>query len=225
MSASGSRWCLLSLGLAVSVAAGCGGSPRKVEGLPTARAPSGPPAFPSTCARKGRATFVMGQSVDAISIEEVASHFRDVYHVDVDVLPSFPESVFEGVFDPVEKQVLVEAALRALVGHLGPIPTGTWLFAVTDLDLRIESRPDWGWAFAGRVGNASLISIERMREPVGEITPAQLHARIFKLIARQLGDVYCGLPRTGPDSSVMRREILSLDDLDAIDESDWRVKE
>ena len=214
-----STWCLLLFaGLCLNA---CGGtSKRSSKTLPTARAPLRPPSFPSECARTGKLTFIIGEAVEDTVIEELAAHVRDTYQVEVQVLPSFPESILADAFEASLNQIRAQDALGALRKHLGAPPP--WLFAITDLDL-LPDRSDWSWAFSARVGNITLISIAHMREP--EADPVLLRVRLFKLVARQLGDTYCGLPRTGPPSSVMRHEILSADELDEVDEADWRSTE
>ena len=84
-------------------------------------------------------------------------------------------------------------------------------------DLRIEARPDWGWAFGWRDGSLAVLSSSRMqpRLPV----PGGLEAtRLRKMTTKYIGVLYFGLSESGDPRSVLYGRILGVSDLDAMGE-------
>jgi hypothetical protein len=217
------RWCI-ALGLAL-LAGGCGARSSKGSGPPplppTALWPSRPPVLPDTCARKGRLMVVAADDLIGVTADEVAKHFRDTYGLPVEVLSSFPHEQLSAAWDATTRKLRAEPAIAAIAPQLGA-PPDAWVMALVHLDLEI-AKPTELVVFSSRQGQVTLLSLARMVDSHdGQIDVALLHSRLFKQMARQIGTIYCGLPRKGPESSVMREKILTAADLDAIDEADWR---
>ncbi len=219
-----SRW-LLPVAAALALA-GCPAS-RKAGPTttlpPTALYPSRPPTLPMNCARKGRLVFIGMDRLVGVSVDEVARHFHDSYGLGVEVLPAFSASLLDPAWDPATRQLRVEQAITNLAAQLGPLGDA-WVMALVHLDIRVEKATELGFAFAGRQGPIILLSLARMADAQrdGQMDVTLLRARLFKLLARQIGTTYCGLARKGPPSSVMREKISIAADLDSIDEADWR---
>jgi hypothetical protein len=108
--------------------------------------------------------------------------------------------------------------------------TNELVVVVTDADLYIRGNA-WRYAFAYADGRVAVVSLARMDpafpwvspQPYAPRRPAcdvELRARAFKMITRQLVLTTCGLPRTSAPHSVRGAQVLSLADLDAIDETE-----
>jgi len=188
---------------------------------PTALWPSRPPRLPPDCARKGRLVFVGMDRLVGTSVDEVARHFSETYGLAVEVLPSYPPTVFDAAWEP-NQQLNVDKAIAGLAAHLGTL-ADVWVMALTHFDLKIDKRTELGFAFSGRHGPITLLSIARMTDTNDlQVDVRLLQSRLFKQMARQIGTTYCGLARKGPPTSVMRETIQVAADLDSIDEADWR---
>ena len=111
---------------------------------------------------------------------------------------------------------LLKRRLPTLAGDPRAIVIG-----LTTYDLYIRAY-SWQWAFAFRQDNRlAVVSIARM-DPTnwGEPpNPDRLRTRLRKMVSKNLGIMYYGLPESSSRSSVLYGPILGLDDLDSIGET------
>lgn len=172
--------------------------------------------FPQDCARAGPIALVpVGQSEN--SVRAWASHYARVHRVELEVLS--PIEVPSNALDVERQQYSANALIAAIDGaHRAANPKAI-LVGITSEDLFIE-RKDWRFAFSLYEDRTVVLSTARLVAEADE--PDQLEPRRSKLLTRILGSVYCGFERTGRKTSVMRREVLSADELDQIVESDWK---
>ncbi len=174
------------------------------------------PAFPPDCRRLGRIAFVAIGPLKTLDVEALAERYRRVYGVEIEVLPSLPAAALTPAWDAQRRQHRGGQVLTTLAQAFAPHATPPrWIIGVTDGDLYWEQR-DWRFSFSLRGGAVAVVSTART-EP-GRPRSA---ARTMKLISRALGETYCGLERGGPDDSVLRPTLMSLTELDAIDEAVW----
>ena len=117
-------------------------------------------------------------------------------------------------------QQVAEDLVAALDARKAKPPRTTIVVGLTDQDLFIRGKTDWRWAFGLYEQQTVVISTARM-----EPGDARFSGRLSKHLARVLGTIVCGLPRTGPPRSELRREVGGLDDLDEIEEFNWELEE
>lgn len=175
-----------------------------------------PPAFPPNCKRAGKVALIAIEPLTTIDIEAVAARYRKVFGLEVEVLPAVPAAA--GAFNAARRQhdaaLLIGGFYEAL--KVPPADASRWIIGVTDLDLFWAER-DWRYCFSLRSEHGAVVSTARTASD----DPLESGDRTLKLITRVLGETYCGLERGGPDDSVLRPTLMSVDDLDRIDESVW----
>lgn len=91
---------------------------------------------------------------------------------------------------------------------------------------------DWRFAFATTEGGVAVVSLARMDPSFPLLTPgtyepaasecrAPLRARAFRMITRQIVENLCAAELVDDPKSARRRAVMSLSDLDAIDEATY----
>jgi predicted Zn-dependent protease len=185
------------------------------------RIPSRSLGFPANCARIAPVYFTALGTLEPGLVESLAARYQRVYHLDVQVLSPIPR--INRAWN-VERQQLDGDALVSTVTelHATTLPAHARIIAVTAEDQYIQSRP-WRFALSVFSDHVAVISTARMdptffREPAD---PELRNARLHRMVTRLLGTLYCNFPREGSSESVLRPELLSVTDLDAIDESVW----
>lgn len=171
--------------------------------------------MPRECQRVGRIAFTAVEPLTTVTIEAVATRYRAVYGVPVDVLPAVPEAVARPAWNTERGQFEVSALATAVARHHRLGPPDAWVIAITDIDLFWKER-QWRYSFSTWSSPVGIVSTART-EP-GE---ARSSSRLYKLISRMLAETYCGLERGGPNDSLLRPTLMGLEDLDAIDETVW----
>ena len=131
-----------------------------------------------------------------------------------------PSALPPAVTTALGAQQVAEDLVAALDARKAKPPRTTIVVGLTDQDLFIRGKTDWRWAFGLYEQQTVVISTARM-----EPGDARFSGRLSKHLARVLGTIVCGLPRTGPPRSELRREVGGLDDLDEIEEFNWELEE
>lgn len=174
-----------------------------------------PLGFPSTCLRSKKILFAaVGPS--RIALDQLADRYRRDFRVDAEIMEPFAR--VDAAFDMTRKQARAADVIAAIPK---PAP-GAFLFLVTDEDI-YRTDIDWKFAFSSYTSDVALVSTARMnplffgQSQDNDLTLIRLH----KIVTRVMGTVYCGLSRSGSPNSMMRPEVLSLEDLDAMDETIW----
>lgn len=182
--------------------------------------PSRTLGFPTGCEYAGRTLVIVPlDAVADIDVERLARRYREAYGLRVTVAPALAPPA--AAFDDARRQWVGERLLDALQGAR-PGAAATFTVGLTSRDLYLRDMP-WRFAFSAWRERTAVISTARMN-PVffGQLPDADRHdTRLYKMVTRFLGTALCGRPRTGSAGSVMRPTLLSLDDLDGIDESVW----
>lgn len=203
-------------------------APTPTQGSP-ATPRSTPDAGPSTEAGPGP-TFIPGDpGVQTVYLAPIGSFPGRVtvdladfvlarYDITVRILE--PAAVETSAFDTVRDQYVAEE----LLGHLDrsyPRSTpddGSVIIGLLADDLYIRDRPDWNWAFGIRGGNGhAVVSTARMGSLEEPIAPIVM-SRLRKMVVRDIGVLFYGLPLNYDPISVLYADILSVDDLDRMSE-------
>ncbi|MBI5517451.1 MAG: hypothetical protein HY909_27015 [Deltaproteobacteria bacterium] len=204
-----------SVGVALALVVACASASRP-------RRPSRALGFPSACARAGALHFTALGAMPAARVEALAARYRRAYRVPVTVLPPVPAAAeaFDRARGQYEASALLAAVERAHAATLSD-PSARVLAVATE-DQYIATRR-WRYAFAAYGERVAVVSTARM-DPAfygDQADRGLVDARLHRMVTRVLAGIYCGLPRRGAPDSVLRPEVLSLDDLDVIDESVW----
>jgi predicted Zn-dependent protease len=157
----------------------------------------------------------LGQT-PSLDLDELALSYKLSLGLTVKTLQGF--EVDQSVVDTRRRQLVAEdlvgfvrRALPKLAGNPRVI-----LIGVTEHDMFIRKYP-WQFAFSYREpGQVAVISAARMN-PVSFRQPANselLHTRLRKMITKNIGIMYYGLPQNDNPRSVLYRRILGLEELD-----------
>lgn len=154
------------------------------------------------------------------SPERLVQYYGQKLGLDIRVLPEVP---FERRVVNYSRQQLVAEHLVELMKEAYPDVANdpqAVLIGITTDDMYIR-KSTWRFAFSRRQEwRFAVVSSARM-DPVFFGEPADdelLHMRLRKMISKNLGIMYYGLPQSKDRTSVLFGPILGLDDLDSIGE-------
>jgi len=164
--------------------------------------------------------FVMLGKFSSPSPERLVQYYGQKLRLDIRVLPEIP---FERMAVNYGRQQLVAEELVELIKRAYPDLANdaqAVLIGITADDMYIRES-QWRFAFSRRQEwRFAVVSSARM-DPVFFGGPADddlLHIRLRKMISKNLGIMYFGLPQSKDRRSVLYGPILGLDDLDSIGE-------
>jgi len=155
-------------------------------------------------------------------VEHLVDHYLDEYGLEVRVLDN--KSIPTDLVDPDRRQI----GGIALIEYMGTLFPEAYadpeavLVGLTPVDLYLETR-DWRFAF-GTWGTAEnpkgVVSSFRMDpENYGEPPDGELLlTRVRKMVTRYVGLLYYRMPTTSDPRSLLYDNILSLRDLDGMEE-------
>jgi hypothetical protein len=196
------------------------------DSIATAGIPSSVPALPGKCAARSiRLRLVALSPLDLVKIDAIAERYKSLGVAEVVVEKPLPFDL--GVYDPARHQVAGEDIQRTARRVYAP-REGELVIVLTDRDMFLRDAP-WRYAFATGDRGVSVISIARMRTsfvwnadaPTATECTALLHARVYKMITRAILRNTCEADPSDDPTSARRISVLSLDDLDAIDEANY----
>jgi predicted Zn-dependent protease len=136
-----------------------------------------------------------------------------------------PMTFDEAAFDPRRRQMVAEeiiSAMRRRHLKLARDPQAR-VIGITPLDMYMQAKRDeWRFSFSVRSPDRrfAIVSYARM-DPAHLGDPPnedQLRSRLRKMITKNIGIMYYGLPASPNPRSVMYRDILGVDDLDRMTE-------
>lgn len=143
--------------------------------------------------------------------EALAAHYGEKFDLTIDVLPSMP--VPEEAMDAGRGQLIAERLIDAIVATeaVAADPDAV-VIGLTDIDMYIAAQ-DWNYAYGLRSrGTFAIVSSARM--DAGFADDARQHQRLRKMVTKNLGILYYGLPVSDDPRSVLYRDILGPVDLD-----------
>jgi hypothetical protein len=155
--------------------------------------------------------------LSAAELQDLADFYAVRYDLDVSILP--PAPVPAGLKDPGRHQVAAED----LIGLLPSIypeaaDPNSVVIGVLPADIYVRGIPEWRWAFGNRAqGHLAVVSTARMHA-TGVFGAGLAASRLRKMVTRDIGVLYFGLPLSNDPHSVLYSEILSVADLDRLGE-------
>jgi predicted Zn-dependent protease len=157
--------------------------------------------------------------------QQLQAFFRDEQGIAVGVLPGVALS--DEVVDFEREQVIADRLIEAIEAERPPEAAGMAIIGLTEHDMYMLQKPEWAWVFSLRDESRriAVVSTARMDERnYGQPPNAQLlRERAEKMVGKNVGVLYLGLPATEDPRSVMFNDITSLFALDYIDE-DFRLR-
>lgn len=189
--------------------------------------PAALPPLPAACATaRPTLRFVALEPLRSVDARAIAARYRESGVAAVAGVATLP--LDPALEDPGRKQLMAEKVASA-VRRAHPPREGELVVALTDRDMYMLGA-EWRYAFAYRTAGIAVVSVARMDPEfpwveggayVPEPAPctARLRARAFKMITRQVLFAACAAPAEVDPTSARRASVLSLEDLDAIDEA------
>lgn len=151
-------------------------------------------------------------------LADLATFVNTKYDIEVRLLA--PLSPDESAFDPERDQYVTEELLNGLVQSYPKArpDDGSVVIGILRDDVYILDRPDWYWAFGMRGDSGyAVVSTARMGDLQDPVAPIVM-SRLRKMILRNIGVLYYGLPLNQDPISVLYVEVLGVDDLDRMNE-------
>jgi hypothetical protein len=145
--------------------------------------------------------------------EALVAHYNEKFGLTIGVLPSM--AVPDAAVDPARKQVIAERLIEAIATTT---PTAADPAAVviglTSDDMYIASE-SWGYAYGLRAqGRLAIVSSARLDDFWGSLKMRRLQ----KMITKDIGLLYFGLPLSDDPASVLYRDVGGPTDLDQMSE-------
>lgn len=152
-------------------------------------------------------------------LEQLEEYYERTFKLQVQLTPALV--VQEDAIDPVRRQLpsenithLLEKSVRATSDNPRAL-----LIGITPIDMYTLEIPEWRFAFATRRGTCcAIVSFARMNLERFSHSDPRLVARVRKLVTRSIAFQRHGLGANSDPRSVLYNRILSLSDLDFIDE-------
>lgn len=143
--------------------------------------------------------------------DALVAHYREKFDLTIEVLPSIP--VPPGAMDAQRGQLIAERLIDSIAAHeVVATDPGAVVIGLTDLDMYIAGT-DWNYAYGLRSrGTLAVVSAARM--DAGFANAERQHQRLRKMVTKNLGIIYYGLPVSDDPRSVLYRDILGPQDLD-----------
>lgn len=150
--------------------------------------------------------------------QDLVRHYERTLSLRIRQLPAM--TVTEDLIDPSRQQLIAEEVIRKIKEQWPDlaIDPNARLIGITDNDMFIRAK-QWRFAFALRKeGRFAVVSNHRMNPTFFHLPPNDdlMTERLRKMILKQIGLQYYGLPNRQEKTSVLFSPVLGLDDLDAI---------
>lgn len=171
---------------------------------------------PGSVTKPGGATtyfapFGSFSTADLMALQDFAKGLS----VTVKILPAspMPDTLFDS------GQVVGERMIAALNERYPDRVNaeGSTVIGFTTEDMRLDSRPEWAWAFGLRDENLGVIATRRMM--IGTAAGSSLYdARLRKMTGRYVGLLSLDLTFNADPTSMLYADLLGVDDLDRMRE-------
>lgn len=167
--------------------------------------------------------FVAIGEVPADMIVGLVSHYQTKFGVSIRTLS--PLGFDQVTFDPERSQVVAERLIQAVrfrYPTLAKKPQ-TRVIGITPLDMYMDAmREQWAFTFSTRSPDRrfAVVSYARMDPTNLGAAPNEilLRSRLRKMVTKNIGIMYFGLPASDNPRSALFRNILGVDDLDRMTE-------
>lgn len=145
--------------------------------------------------------------------EALVAHYRAKFDLEIELLPSI--LIPDDAFDPERRQVIAERLLDAIRAEHSATDPEVVVIGLTSADMYIAGKT-WRYAYGLRAdGHLAVVSTARMGAGVDDDRRMQ---RLRKMVTKNIGILYYGLPVSDDPSSVLFKDILGPDDLDRVSE-------
>ena len=152
-------------------------------------------------------------------MQRLADYYHERFGLDIPILKAFP--VPADAMDANRNQLRAEKLtneMRSNFPHLADDPKAI-LIGVTSQDIYLVSM-NWRFAFGWRDANTrtAVVSTARMNlRYLGNLFPNS-EVRLRKMVTKDVGILYYGLPQSDNPKSVLYNGILGIQELDSISE-------
>lgn len=191
------------------------------SGLSTPHANAGSPGSLTPKVEGSRVYFVPLGSFPGDDLTSLAEYYRDKYKIDIAVLKSIP--VDDAVRDSSRGQLMAEKLVECVrigVPEYANDPRAI-LIGFTSEDIYPTSQ-NWQFAFGWRLGSshAAVVSTARMSlHYIGQPIDLNLsETRLRKMVTKDVGILYYGLPQSQNPRSVLYNGIMGIEELDQVGE-------
>lgn len=151
--------------------------------------------------------------------DSLVTFYRDKYGVETTVLPS--AAVDPRAWDEQRGQLVAEEVIASVKAEYADVvaDSGAVIVALVERDIYLRERTDWAWAFGyRRDGRFAVVSTARMSWPAGLASDPRVSGRLRKMVTKNIGLMYFGLPASDDPQSVLYRNVGGLGDLDRMGE-------
>ena len=166
--------------------------------------------------------FVAIGEVAPDTINGLVSHFRVKFGVSIKTLP--PLGFDQATFDRQRSQVVADRLIQAVrVRHatLAKNPA-TRVIGITPFDMYMEAMRQWAFTFSTRTADRRFAVVSYARMDPANLGDAPndtlLRSRLRKMVTKNIGIMYFGLPASANPRSALFGNILGVDDLDRMTE-------
>ena len=154
-------------------------------------------------------------------LQNLAQYYHEKYGIEITIVNSVPVDPI--CRDASRQQLMAEslaASLRRSIPEHGGEP-GSILIGFTAEDIYPTTR-NWQFAFGWRLGDSgpAVVSSARLSLPdIGQALERDLPGkRLRKIVTKDIGVLYCGLPQSQNPKSVLYSQIMGIEELDEVGE-------
>jgi predicted Zn-dependent protease len=152
-------------------------------------------------------------------LQHLGNYYRDRFGLEIPILKAFP--VPADAMDTNRNQLMAEKLtneMRSSFPELANDPKAI-LIGITSQDIYLVSK-NWRFAFGWRDANkrTAVVSTARMNlRYLGNLFPNS-EVRLKKMVTKDIGILYYGLPQSDNPRSVLYNGILGIQELDSVSE-------
>ena len=152
-------------------------------------------------------------------IETLVRYYHEKFNVEITIAKNVP--IDASLRDASRGQVRAEALASSLRTALPEYDASTILIGFTSEDIYPVSQ-NWRFAFGWRTGaaRAAVVSTSRMSLPYEGLPaqPSTVMTRLRKMVTKDIGILYFGLPQSSNPKSVLYNQIMGIEELDEVGE-------
>lgn len=153
-------------------------------------------------------------------LQKLAERYHDLAGLKVETTAELP--LPDWTIDPGRRQIIAEQARALMMRVFEPWKAKPWamVVAVTAHDIYIANTT-WRFAYAFGEGKYALVSVARMIDAQSTLErwSPQLLARLTRMLDKRVAIQYFGYGSALPAPEVLKRPVLSIEDLDDLDAS------
>jgi predicted Zn-dependent protease len=187
---------------------------------PSQAAPAQSASSPASLAPKvggSKIYFVPFGAFPPEQLQPLVHYYHDKYNLEIAVLDSIP--VDPSTRDQSRQQLMAEklaGSLRSAVPEHANEP-GAVLIGFTSEDIYPASK-NWQFAFGWRQDGAAVVSTARLglSNPLAALDSDVSGARLRKIVTKDIGLLYYGLPQSQNPKSVLYNQIMGIEELDQV---------